>query len=201
MRRDRGRQRAFELIHGRARLQRRHRLDEIGDRFRLRQIEASVQVRAQREFAGLGQPRARAPSPSSTIASSSTGLPCAADLDDVFAGVGMRRREPGRDDLVDARVRSLGSMHAAECGVSRRRAARADSAAPSRSGRRRGPDIRTTPMPPRPGGVAIATMVSSMANTTGRAGLELAALSRNHDGLEKRVADALGRQRCRLRPP
>ena len=58
MRRDGRRQRALELIHGRARLQRRHRFDEIGHRFGLRQVEAPVQERAQREFARLGQPRA-----------------------------------------------------------------------------------------------------------------------------------------------
>src|SRR6187401_2453411 len=53
--------------------------------------------------------------------------------------------------------------------------------------------MRTTPMPPRPGGVAIATMVSSVANTSplGKP-LNLAA---DDDRLQKRIAGALGRQR------
>ena len=52
------RQRAFELIERGARLQRRHRVDQIGDGFRLDQIELAVEERAQRELAGLGKPRA-----------------------------------------------------------------------------------------------------------------------------------------------
>ena len=51
-------QRAFELIERRARLQRRHRVDQIGDRLGLHQIDPAVQKRAQRELAGLRQPRA-----------------------------------------------------------------------------------------------------------------------------------------------
>src|SRR5262245_5716185 len=47
-----------------------------------------------------------------------------------------------------------------------------------------GPAIRTTPIPPRPAGVAIATMVSWVVSVR---------LRRDHDGLQKRVADALGR--------
>ena len=54
----RARQRAFELIERRARLQRRHRVDQIRDRFGLHQIDAAVQVGAQRELARLGEPRA-----------------------------------------------------------------------------------------------------------------------------------------------
>ena len=44
-RRDRGRQRAFELIECRAGLQRRDRIDQIGDRFRLDQIALPVKER------------------------------------------------------------------------------------------------------------------------------------------------------------
>ena len=55
----RARERAFELVHCRARLQRRDRVDEIGDRFGLHQVEPAVEIRAQRELARLGQPRAR----------------------------------------------------------------------------------------------------------------------------------------------
>ena len=37
------RQRAFELIEGRARLQRRHGVDKIAHRFRLHEIDAAVE--------------------------------------------------------------------------------------------------------------------------------------------------------------
>src|SRR5687767_1866120 len=62
------------------------------------------------------------------------------------------------------------------------------------------PLIRTTPIPPRPGGVAIATMVSSVLNdnlTFGYGPVTRAVLSprRDDDRLQKRVADALRRHR------
>src|SRR5689334_237591 len=53
----------------------------------------------------------------------------------------------------------------------------------------RGPEIRTIPIPPRPGGVAIATIVSSVANTGGGPAL----LPGDDHGLEERVTHALGR--------
>ena len=55
---DRARERAFQLIECRSRLQRRGRIDQIGDRLGLHQIDPAVEKRAQREFAGLGEPRA-----------------------------------------------------------------------------------------------------------------------------------------------
>ena len=72
-----GRQRAVQLIERGPRLQRRHRIDEIGDRFGLRQIDAAVQIRAQRELAGLRQPRARRHGRGDHDRLSTTGLPCA----------------------------------------------------------------------------------------------------------------------------
>ena len=65
LRRCRGsrRQRALELIERRARLQRRHRVDQIAHRLGLHQIEPTVQVGAQRELAGPGEPRAGVASP------------------------------------------------------------------------------------------------------------------------------------------
>ena len=70
-------QRALELIERRARLQRRDRLDQIGHGFRLHEIELAVEKRAQRELAGLGEPRARGRSPRRRTPCSTTGLPCA----------------------------------------------------------------------------------------------------------------------------
>ena len=48
----------LQLIERGAGLQRRDRIDQIGDRFGLRQIDPAVQKRAQRELAGLREPRA-----------------------------------------------------------------------------------------------------------------------------------------------
>src|SRR5688572_21760989 len=67
--------------------------------------------------------------------------------------------------------------------------------------------MRMTPMPPRPGGVAIATMVSEVENTYdgrirlrqgygGQASLPL--FHRDDDRLFERVADALGADRLEL---
>src|SRR4029450_8847816 len=54
------------------------------------------------------------------------------------------------------------------------------------------PLMRTTPIPPRPGGVAMATMVSVVLNTGGRLAAALLA-DRDDDGLQKCIADALRR--------
>ena len=67
----------FELIERRARLQRRHGVDQIGDGFGLHQIDPAVEERAQRELARLGEPRAARDIAAATIARSTTGLPCA----------------------------------------------------------------------------------------------------------------------------
>ena len=55
---DRRRQRAFELIERRPRLQRRDGVDQIGDRLRLDEIELLIEERAKRELAWLREPRA-----------------------------------------------------------------------------------------------------------------------------------------------
>ncbi len=67
-------QRALQLIHRRLRLNQRHRIDEITDRFGLHEIEPAVEIRAQRELAGLRQ-RAPADIAASTMRCSSSGLP------------------------------------------------------------------------------------------------------------------------------
>src|SRR3989442_15076197 len=63
-----------------------------------------------------------------------------------------------------------------------------------------GPLRRRTPMPPRPGGVAMATMVSAVENILVAGGWWLVAghqppsfPQRDVDGFRKRVADALRR--------
>src|SRR5215471_1118647 len=78
-----------------------------------------------------------------------------------------------------------------------------------------GPLSRTTPIPPRPGGVAMATIVSAVENMsrrktedgrrkTGREKVRLRlpfslSLLRNNHCLEKSIPDALGRHRWILR--
>jgi hypothetical protein len=93
-------ERAFELIHRRARLQGRHRVHEVRHGLRLRQVQPSAQVRAQREFPRLSQPRAlRHRQPDDPRQQQRTAM--RADFDDVLARIGMRRGEPRRDDLID----------------------------------------------------------------------------------------------------
>src|SRR3954464_4497545 len=59
-----------------------------------------------------------------------------------------------------------------------------------------GPLRRTTPMPLRPGGVAIATMASSVANSTSdHPPRLLLPLRRNDHGLHEGISDALGGHR------
>jgi hypothetical protein len=57
---DRTRECAFQLVEGDARLQRRDGVDQVRHCFRLHQVEAPVQKRAKREFAGFGETRAAA---------------------------------------------------------------------------------------------------------------------------------------------
>ena len=57
-RRDAARDRAARLLRGDARLVERGGFDQVADGFGLRQVDAAVEEGAQRELAGLGQPRA-----------------------------------------------------------------------------------------------------------------------------------------------
>ena len=109
--RHRARERAVELIEGLPRLRRRHRVDQIGDRFRLHEIDASVKKRAQRELTRRRQPRACAQR-GGDDAFEQNRTAVRGDLDDVFAGVGMRRAErtsrpPDRSPARSARLASL----------------------------------------------------------------------------------------------
>jgi hypothetical protein len=53
---NRVRQRPFELIERRSRLQRGRRIDQVGDRLGLWQVDAAVQKRTQRELSRFGEP-------------------------------------------------------------------------------------------------------------------------------------------------
>ena len=187
--RDRLRQRPLQLIERRARLQRRDRVDQIGDRLCLRQIDPAVQERAQRELPRLGETRAarhRRGDDGAQHDRASVG----AELDDVLAGVRMRGRE-SRSRRRDRWRRRNGPAEAGPmrgCVSARRSASPASQTScrlqpdqcerrvarlertrgairPPAMPRASGPLRRTTPMPPRPGGVAMATMVSLVENT------------------------------------
>ena len=68
-------QRAVQLVDGRAGLRRRHGVDQVGDGLGLDQVEAAVQVRAERELAGLGQPCPAVASRTSTICAEQPRVP------------------------------------------------------------------------------------------------------------------------------
>ena len=97
---DRLRQRPLQLIERRAGLKRRDGVDQIGDRLGLRQIDPAVEERPQRELPRLGETRSARHSrgddrPKDDRAS------VGAELDDVLAGVRMRGRKVGGDDVID----------------------------------------------------------------------------------------------------
>ena len=98
--RDRARQRAVELIEGRARLQRRRRLNQIGDRFGLHQIDPSIEKRAQRKLAGLRQARA-ACNRGADHRMKDHRAPVRAQLDDVVSRIRSGRRKRRGDDVID----------------------------------------------------------------------------------------------------
>src|SRR5690349_10357367 len=58
-----------------------------------------------------------------------------------------------------------------------------------------GPDIRTTPMPPRPWGVATATMVSVVENPWDNTRAPSRPFGGDDHRFQKRVADTFGRDR------
>ena len=92
-------QAALELLQGAPPLRGRARIDEIGGRLGLQQIHLAVQDRAARELAGRRWPRARG----GQCRQGSRRDDQAAmrrDLDEVLAGVGMRRGEAGGETIV-----------------------------------------------------------------------------------------------------
>ena len=159
-RRDPPRNGALHLLRGDARLVERGGVDQVADSFGLRQIDAAVQIAAQRELAGLGGPSPGAARARSTQYRKHDRRAMAGDLDDVFGGVGSRRckerrRPPGR------RVAARSSIRFRErrgpgfqvCSARKRRICSAMRRASA-------PERRTTPIPARARGVEMATIVS-----------------------------------------
>ena len=80
------------LPRGHARLIQRRGFNQIADRLGLRQIDSAIQISPQCEFARFGQPGSPAHCRSMTE-SQDDGRAVAGDLDQVFGGIGSRRRE------------------------------------------------------------------------------------------------------------
>ena len=157
-RRDAARNRAARLLRGDARLIQRGGVDQVADRLGLRQIDAAIQIGPQREFARLGEARARFERPFDGVAQNH-GRAVAGNLDHVFGGVGAGRRKICDHNLINgmaARVNNsaICACHGCQFGPAVNRSMRAAIRMASV------PERRTTPSPPRPGGVEMATMVS-----------------------------------------
>ena len=158
-RRDPAGHRALHLPGGDLRLVERGGLDQVAHGLGPRQIDAPVEKGAQRELAGLGEPRARLAGALQGEAQHDRRA-VAGDLHHVLGGIGAGPCEEGDHHLVD-RV-ALGVHQARRAGRSRD----ANPPPPGNAGcappiaRACGPERRTTPNPPRPGGVEMATMVS-----------------------------------------
>src|SRR5690554_5030577 len=88
------RQVAAHLASGDARLKGGLSVDEVADGLRLRQIDAAIEEGAEREFAGFGKARAEA-SHDRQHAAEHDGAAVTTDLDDIFAGVRVRRGKEG----------------------------------------------------------------------------------------------------------
>ena len=189
-------ERALELVHGRARLERRDSVHEIGNGFGLYQVQSAVEVGTQRELAGLGQPRARRHRELDDAAKQHRAA-VRADLHDVFTGEGTRRGEERRRSRGRGHARRAAVVSARRCPASVACLARksfdasrqrlrdgmrlgtrqADDADAAASGRR------------RDGGDGVGGGEHATRRAPG------SALGRDDDGLQERVADALGRRR------
>ena len=146
-------------------------VDQVGHRLGLRQVELVVEEGALGEFAGLRPAAGRCAAPASRQrASSSCSTHRAAvrlQLQHVFAGVRMRRRE------VDRQARGRCGWPSAASEGQQRGLARLPArgrTAPAISGARSRPEARTMPTAPRPGAVAMATMGSWWRPGSGPAG-------------------------------
>ncbi len=98
------RERAGQRVRGRARRRFGRGLDQVGHRFRLRQVELVVEEGAPREFARFGQPQADFGAGFEAARQQHLQhhrAAVAVQFQHVFAGIGMRRLEIQRQPLVD----------------------------------------------------------------------------------------------------
>ena len=146
---------ALQRAHRRARRLARAGVDQIRDRLGLRQIQLVVEEGALREFPGLRAACAELErAPDQRLHHHRAAV--AVQLEHVLAGVGVRRGKEERKPRIERFRRSRPESGA-------KVAARAGGSSPSIAAAicgTFGPETRTMPIPPRPGGVAAATMVS-----------------------------------------
>ena len=91
---------ALQGTHGGAGGARGRRIDQIGDRFGLRQIHLAVEKGAAAEFAGFGQPGAEVEAAGEQHLHDDRAA-VALQFEDVFAGKRMRIREKQQNSAVD----------------------------------------------------------------------------------------------------
>ena len=155
-------ERAAHLTGGLPRLRESLRIDEVANRFGLRQIETARQKSALGKFAGLSQPRAQLHCPPKQELQHHRRT-VRRNLHQIFRRVRIRRGEESHESFVNARpirVRRVEHVGQARAGVFKG-LMRANEL--ERDDADCGPLRRTIPMPPRPGGVEIAAIVSVTA--------------------------------------
>ena len=128
--------------------------DQVRDRLRLGKVELVIEEGALGELAGLCAARAEFEGALHQRLQHH-GPAVALQLQHVLAGVGVRGREVQHEPGIERRA---GRVEEAREGGAARRRQLARRTVPICG--TCGPEMRTMPMPPRPGGVAAATMVS-----------------------------------------
>ncbi len=145
----------LQRVHRRARRLLGAGVDQIGDRFGLRQIELVVEKRAFGELAGPGDAHVGQRQHALEQQIEDHRPAVALQFQHVFAGKGVRPREPQRDALIEGGAGSVAERQIVS--VARLRQLAEQRLATSLALL---PEMRRMPTPPRPGGVAWATMVS-----------------------------------------
>ncbi len=145
---------ALQRAQRRARCLRGSAVDQVGNRFGLREVELVVEVGALRELACRRRARAERQHPLlQQLHHHGPAVPL--QLEHVFAGERMRARKEQRQTGVDGCA--VGVEKLAQLGTAWFRHGPEQGRAIACVC---GPDTRTMPMPPRPGAVAIAAIVS-----------------------------------------
>ena len=146
---------ALQRAHRRARRLARAGIDQVRDRLRLGKVELVVEEGALGELARLRAARAEFEGALHQCLEHHRAA-VALQLEYVLAGIGVRGRkvqhEPGIERARPRASRKRVNVARRAGGSSPRRTVPICGAF--------GPEMRTMPMPPRPGGVAAATMVS-----------------------------------------
>jgi hypothetical protein len=129
-------QSAFQLPQGLLALRRRFGVYQIRNRLGFRQIELAVFKSAAREFAGLGQAKARQAAKRFGHIVQDGAPAVNVKFHDVLAGIAVRRRKPDHNGLID-RLAGLTVDKTPEGRFARRRNAGRDAEIPKQFARRR----------------------------------------------------------------